>query len=180
MVAMKEYPNPNYSLKIHYLKDESDPEVSTHTESGWLLIVNYVVNVVFMPYVPLAPWPPPVPSDLEHAQNRDEAALVTLSMNTQIVTPSPDGSERQEDLAHPIHGTQTFFFVTKEHYAALDEELLALRERPQLPGSYEPLRLSELGEGALREFLTRDLPRSAELSKYDRDILCLGPLHEYL
>jgi hypothetical protein len=180
MDTMKEHPTEDYILEIYYLKDESEPSVSRYIDSGWLLIVNHVVNVAFMPYVPLTPWPPPIPSDLEHARNRDDAALITLSMNTQIVTPSPDSSERQDELPHPIHGIQTLFFVTEAHYAALDSEILALRERPHRSGSHEALRLSQVNKGPLRVFLTRDLPRSAELSSYDRSILCLGPLQEYL
>jgi hypothetical protein len=177
---MKEYPEPDYLLKIWELKRESEPEVSRYIDSGWVLTINHISSVVLIPHLPTNPWPPPPLDDLEHARSKDEAALVTLHMNTQIVTPSIDDNEHQEELFHAVQELQTVFFVSRAHYAALDAEIAALQQRPQWPGKYDELRLSHLSDGPLRTFLTRDLPRSAALRDYEREILCLGPLHQYL
>jgi hypothetical protein len=180
MDAMKESPEKNYLLKIYYLKTESEPEVAKFIDEGWVLTVNHISSIAFLPYLPTTPWPPPSTQELFHVRDRDEAALATLYMNTQLVTPSADDCERQEELPHQVHELQTIYFVSRAHYAALDAEIAALQQRPQWPGKYDELRLSQLSDGPLRTFLTRDLPRSAALRDYEREILCLGPLHQYL
>ena len=81
--------------------------------------------------------------------------------------------ERIEELVGEIPEQQTIFWVTPRHYAAFDAELRALYERPYHVD--EQLRLFDLGDGALRTFLKDDLPRSAALSDYEREILCLPP-----
>ena len=68
---------------------------------------------------------------------------------------------------------QTVFWATPRHYAELDAELRSLTGRPYVPD--QQLRLSDLGNGALRAFLKDDLPRSAALSDGEREILFLQP-----
>lgn len=182
---MKEYPNPNYLLDIRCIKSESEPEIAKHIDSGWLLTVNHIVSIVFLPCIPTHPWPPsPLSSnDLFRARDRHEAALATLHMSNQFVTSSKDEIESIENLPHEIQEVQTVYFVSRAHYEGLDAEISALKRRPLSLddyGVYRDLFLSDLGDSLLRSFLTRDLPRSAALSDYDRNILCLGPLQDYV
>jgi hypothetical protein len=170
---MKEYPEPNYLLRIRDLRWEEQPEVARHLIGGHVLIVNHIVHVTFLPYLPTNPWPPPTPPDLDVARDRDEAAHVVLSTSMQLVTPT-DGEERIEELVGEIPEKQTIFWVSFEHYAELVREIEALGERPDLDSNW--FQLSDLANGALRAFLRDDLPRSAALSSYARKILCLPPL----
>jgi hypothetical protein len=167
---MKEYPEPNYILKICDLLVENEPAVSRFLTGGWILVINYIVHVKFLPYLPTSPWPPLPAADLDFAHDRDEAARVVLSTSMQLVTPT-DGAARIEDLTGEIPQQQTVFWVTRGRYAELDAELRALDVRPLRSG--ERLRLADLSDGALRAFLRDDLPRSAALSDYAREILCL-------
>src|SRR3954470_6315985 len=98
---MKEYPTPNYSLKIWELLNEKQPEVTRFLTGGWILTINYIADVTFLPYMPTTPWPPPPALDLDFAGDRDEAARVVLSTSTQLVTPTI-GAERIEELVGDI------------------------------------------------------------------------------
>lgn len=169
---MKEYPEPNYSLRVRPLQNEYEPEVARFLEAGWMLVVNHIVHISFIPYLSYDLSTPP-PSNLDFAQNRDEAARVVQSTSTEIVTPT-DGPERVEELVGDIPDRQTIFWVTQTRYDALSAELTELFDRPYNPD--DQLRLSDLGDSPLRRFLSNDLPRSAALSKYAREILCLTPL----
>lgn len=175
---MKEYPEPNYILGIHELLNEKEPGVTRFLTGGWILKINYIASVTFLPYLPTSPWPPPPALDLDMAHDRDEAARVVLSTSTQLVTPT-DGAERIDELTGEIPERQTVFWVTEERYAALDAELRSLTGRVYQvtdPIRDDRLRLSDLGDGALRAFLKDDLPRSAALSAGKRKILCLPPI----
>jgi hypothetical protein len=169
---MKEYPEPNYTLRVRELLNEEQPAVARFLTGGWILTINYIASVTFLPYLPTSPWPPPLAADLDVAQDRDEAARVVWSTSTQLVTPT-DGAERIEELVGEIPKKQTIFWVTAKHYAELDTELRALFERPYQSGVQ--LRLSDLDNSTLRAFIQHDLPRSATLSDYERKILCLSP-----
>src|SRR3954462_11565826 len=125
---MKEYPKPNFSLKIWELLNENQPEVIRFLTGGWILTINHVVSVTFLPYLPTSPWPPPPAMDLDFAGDRDEAARVVLSTSMQLVTPT-DGAERIEELVGDIPEQQTIFWVTPKRYAELDAELRGLFER---------------------------------------------------
>jgi hypothetical protein len=167
---MKEYPEPNYILDVRWLVNEQEPAVARFLTGGWILTINYIASVTFLPYLPTSPWPPLPAVDLDVAHDPDEAARVVLSTSTQLVTPT-DGAERIEELSGEIPEKQTVFWVTPGHYAELDVDLRSLTGRPYVPD--HQLQLSDLGNGALRAFLKNDLPRSAALSDYDRKILCL-------
>ena len=175
---MKEYPEKDYTLRIHELLNEYEPEVARFLTGGWILTVNLVASVTFLPYLPTSPWPPLPALDLDMAHDRDEAARVVLSTSTQLVTPT-DGAERIEELVGDVPERQTVFFVAAKRYAELDAELHSLTRRTYPAGGPprdEQLRLSDLGDGALRAFLKDDLPRSAALSSYKREILCLASI----
>jgi hypothetical protein len=162
---MKERPDPDYFLEVRDLRAEKQPEVARHLAGGWLLTINHVVTVVLVPYLPTTPWPPPAPTDLDHARDRDEAAQIVLATNTHLVAPT-DGPERIEELRGDIPERQTIFWVAADHHAELDRELAALAGRGAA-------RLSELSAGALKTFLVYVLPASEALSRDDRTLLCL-------
>jgi len=88
---MKEYPEPNYSLRIRELLNEEQPEVARFLTGGWLLTINHIVDVTFLPYLPISPWPPPPAVELDVAHDRDEAARVVLSASMQVTTPTDGG-----------------------------------------------------------------------------------------
>jgi len=167
---MKEYPEPNYILDVRELLNEEQPQVARFLTGGWILTINHIASVTFLPYLPTSPWPPRPALDLDMAHDRDEAARVVLSTSTQLATPT-DGEERIDELVGEIPERQTVFWVAAKRYAELDIELRSLAEGPYRV----ELRLSDLGDGALRAFLKHDLSRSAALSAYERKILCLPP-----
>src|SRR4051812_16571385 len=107
---MKEHPEPNYILKIWELLNQKQPEVARFLTGGWILTINHIADVTFLPYLPTSPWPPPPAVDLDVAHDRDEAARVVLSTSTQLITPT-DGVERIEELVGDIPEQQTIFWV---------------------------------------------------------------------
>lgn len=141
VVSMKEYSEPNYLLKIRELCTEEEPEVARFLSEGWLLVINHITDVVFVPYIPTSPWPPPRPSNLEHARDRDEATRIVLSKSSLVVTPTK-GYPQIEELGNDNSNRQTIFWVTPEHYSQVSTELLALSERSHPPG--DQLHLSDL------------------------------------
>ena len=170
---MKEYPEPNYLLEIANLPMQHEPGVRGFLSGGWVLSINHITTVTYTSYLPTVPWPPPAASDLDLALDRDEAARIVLSTSAQLVTPT-NGTERIEELFGDLSQRQTIFWVTMDHYTALDIELRELSQRPMNAG--HSLRLSDLGDSLLWHFLTSDLPRSGALTQYEREILCLPRL----
>jgi hypothetical protein len=176
---MREYPNPDYSVKISKLTSQEQPGVARFLDGGWSLSVNHCTLINIVSYLPASPWPLAPAEDLDTAADRDEAARVVLSTSMLLIAPT-DNIERIEELTGDVPDKQTIFWFSRSRYIALDAELLALHQRPYQRGDDHQLRLSHLSDGPLRTFLTYDLPRAAALSDYDRKILCLGPLHQYL
>lgn len=174
---MKEYPNPNYSLKVTDLVTENinAPELVRFIEGGWELALNYSVSITFLPYLPTSPWPPPHPDDFDAASDRDGAYRVLFAKSAIVVTPT-DGPERTEDVVSHIGDLETVFWVSHDRYSRLDADLLRLERLPGARGVDGP-RLDSYPDGELKRFIREDLGRAKALSDYDRKILCLPPRH---
>jgi hypothetical protein len=172
---VKEFPNPNYSLKVMDLVTENinAPGLVRFIEGGWDLTLNNFVSITFLPYLPISPWPPPHPDDFDAASDRDGAYRVLFAKSAIVVTPT-DGRERTEDVVSHIGEPETVFWVSNDRYARLETDLLRLARLPGARGVDGP-RLDSYPDGELKRFIREDLGRATALSEYDRKILCLPP-----
>lgn len=167
---VKPTPTANYRIDVRELLGERwlQPDPVRWPVSGWRVTLNHTTSICVLPHVPTTPWPPPPLDDFVRVDDADQAARIIVTRSELTVAPT-DGAERIEELVgDPVMETQTVFWVSRARYAKLDQELESLRHLP------EP-RVSDLPDGELAVFLTRDLLRSAAIDEYDRDLLCLPP-----
>ena len=171
VVAMKEYPEPNYALSVSMIGVPDEPRLGELLPRAYLIEVNRVVRIAVVPWLPESPWPPKFPTDWDHWSDRDEAASFLFATNEISIAPT-DGAARDQTVIfseYPELEHTVFWLPRAEH-----EALLVDVERAYEAPWPSRLRLLELNDGPLVELLRRDLPEAA-LGDYERKILCLNP-----
>lgn len=168
---MKEYPEANYFLDVSLVGESIDPALLEFLPGTYLLDVNRVVDVIVIPWLPRAPWPPPFPASFDAWANREEAARFVFATNQISIAPTDGGATRQEVIfnEHP-EMAHTVFWLPRAAFEALLADVVRL-----YPSHYRnPSRLGDLQAGPLLGFLQQELPK-ASLHPYARRILCLEP-----
>ena len=171
VVTMKEYPESNYELSVFTIRESSDLRLGELLPRAYLIQVNLIVTIVVMPGLPESPWPPKFPASWDDWSDRDEATTYLFATNPISIAPT-DGPPRDQTVIFPESPemAHTVFWLPRAKHEAL---LVDVERTHDTPAPHK-LRLLELSDGPLVEFLRRDLPRAA-LSDYKREILCLDP-----
>ena len=172
VVTMKEYPEPNYALRVSTIGEEINLYLDELLPRAYLIGVNRVTTIAVMPWLPESPWPPQFPTSWDHWSNRDEATAFLFATHEISIAPT-DGVARDQTVIYseyPDVEHTVFWLPRAEH-----EALLVDVERVYEARTSSELRLFELSDGPLKKFLRRDLARAA-LGIYERKILCLDPV----
>ena len=168
---MREYPESNYWLSVSLIGDWSELRLGDLLPRAYLIVVNLVVRIAVVPWLPESPWPPRFPTSWDHWSDRDEAAAFLFATNEICIAPT-DGAARDQTVIFPEYPetAHTVFWLPRAEHEALLVDVERAYETP----TPSRLRLLELSDGPLVELLRRDLVRAA-LGDYERKILCLDP-----
>ncbi|HWO23719.1 MAG TPA: hypothetical protein VNO30_33485 [Kofleriaceae bacterium] len=168
---MREYPEANYFLSVSPVGESIDLQLGRLLPRSYLIVVNLVTKIAFVSWLPASPWPPPYPTSWDHWRDRDEAAWYLFATDAVTVAPTEEREARIQTVVFDEYPetAHTVFWRPRADY----EALLADLERAYGTPDPSELRLDELAEGPLAEFLRHDLPH-ADLSAYERKILCLA------
>jgi hypothetical protein len=171
---MKEYPESNYELSVSMIGVPDEPRLGELLPRAYLIQVNLIVTIAVVPWLPESPWPPKFPTSWDDWSDRDEAAAYLFATNPISIAPT-DGPARDQIVIFPEYPelAHTVFWLPRAEHEALLVDVERAYETP----APDRLRLLELSDGPLVEFLRRDLARAA-LSAYKREILCLDSVED--
>jgi hypothetical protein len=168
---MKEHPTEDYIIEGWYLsRQERKPW--PQMPRCWRLVANCSTEVLFLSWIPKAPWPPPEPVDYDALGNLDEEVRTVIMWSPIVVCPTDD-LETMEDVPDASWGWRTFIWVRSQRYEQLGAELEQLRT------TSAAVRVRSLADDSeLRHLLEVDLPQAKGLSDYDRRMLCIPSFEE--
>ncbi|AEH07782.1 MULTISPECIES: hypothetical protein [Protofrankia] len=133
---MKVSPKADYPVKVVHEPREHEPPVADLYEGVFAMLLNYVVNVTFVPDVSAAapPWDDHLlPADFDEIASGVQARLVSAILGSYVVTPNEtraDGEERFEWGQNSEFGSTSgvVFYVTPSDFARYAVDLVRLSE----------------------------------------------------
>ncbi len=170
--SVKEYPEPDYFVDLHHGRFPTI--VDKFLPGTYEIIVNQIVDVVVLPYLPVGDWPDELPCDADDIQSRDDAAMFAAAGSSIVIAPAVEGVEKVQAIRRrDVDGAvNIIFWLARTEYDQLVRDIAARLEQPIGQNGGPSTRLSQLENTAIAVFLTKRLP-SAALDEYDRKILCL-------
>ena len=144
-------------VRVGVQADEEDASVAALYEGVYVVTLNALTDIAFLPEVDWSSWPPPLPANLDAPSSAVEARRWLLARSAWAVVVDGQRAGKDEAFARfklegePAQG-RCFFIGAGEH-AALQEELSRLGA--ELRSVHASVPLSSLRGSALGRILQR-------------------------
>lgn len=168
-------PAPRFDVPITVRRQtwEVDQRVAHFYEGIYLVILNFSVEVSFVPEIDRSavPWGQELPDDIDDPRSESEARWVSLSSSKYAVTPDPSRAGRDE-VVSPSGSAgpgNVIFYVAREQFDVFATELSRLST--EFAGIHDSRSVSELKGLEVVDFLLRRVIVSKCFDEKDRNLL---------
>lgn len=171
MVTVKETRDHDYLIELRASEGAVDPRIGEFLPRSYSIRINNALEIVALPYLAEAPWPPEYPTAFDEFSTKDEAARYVVATTPFVVVPREAPTPRIDVIDFPgrTELKHNILWLPENEYVALVEQIEGIMAQPV---DASRLRLHELGEGPLKVLLREYLPR-ASLGERERECLRL-------
>jgi hypothetical protein len=140
------------------------PETAEFYKEIYLVILNFLVAIMFVPELKINPdnWPPVLPNNVDKVNSETEARLFIAALSKYTVTPNSLLAGTQELIFIPpfngdIEGSDidskkgVVFYVSHQEFDVFSKELSALAD--QILGVHGYVKISEIKELEVAKFI---------------------------
>jgi hypothetical protein len=170
---MKPAPRFDFPITVRRRAWEEEKRVAHLYEDIYLVILNFSVEVSFIPEIDRSavPWGHELLGDIDDPRSENEARWFSLLLSKYAVTPDSSRSGEEELIppSEPTGPGGVIFYVTRKELEIFATELSRLSA--QLAGIHDSRTVSELKGLEFTNFLLRRVIASKYFDEKDRNIL---------